>query len=99
MSNPKIGSSAYKAGFQKGDKLLNIGAIALDGSVEINSILNTYKANEEVKVMVQRFGSEKEIILTISTDVSYGLKLLEGSSKEVTKKIKQKRASWLNSKV
>ena len=99
VNNPKIGSSAYKAGFQKGDKLLNIGAIALDGSVEINSILNTYKANEEVMVVVQRFGSEKEIMLTISTDVSYGLKLLEGSSKEVTKKIKQKRASWLNSKV
>ncbi len=99
LSNPKIGTSAYKAGIQKGDKLLKVGTIALDGNVDVNAVLNTFKIGEKVIVVVERFLSQKEITLTIGTNVSYELKLLDDSSKEVSKKIKQLRASWLNSKV
>ncbi|MEO5787801.1 peptidase M61 [Gelidibacter sp.] len=99
MSNPKMGSSAYKAGFQKGDKLLKIGAIALDETMDVNAVLSAFKVGEEVLVLIDRFKDQKEIPLTISTEVSYGMKLLDGNSKEFTKKIKQKRAGWLNSKV
>ncbi len=99
MSNPKIGTSAYKAGFQKGDKLLKIGAITLDETMDVNTVLSTFKLGEEVMVVTDRFGSQKEIPLPITTEVSYGLKFLEGSAKDYTKKMKEKRASWLNSKV
>ncbi|MEO8773250.1 MAG: PDZ domain-containing protein [Gelidibacter sp.] len=99
MSNPKMGTSAYSAGFQKGDKLLKIGAMPLEGSVDVNTVLNTFKVGDEVVITVERFGSEKEIPLTIATEVSYGLRLLDESSKELNKKMKQHRSSWLNSKV
>ncbi|WP_342662742.1 M61 family metallopeptidase [Gelidibacter mesophilus] len=99
ISNPKIGSSAYNAGFQKGDKLLHIGTVALDGDVSLNSVLSTFKAGEKISVSFERFGTEKKVELLIATDVSYGLKLIDEKSKELTKEAKQKRDSWLNSKV
>lgn len=99
ISNPKIGSSAYNAGFQKGDKLLHIGTVALDGDVSLNSVLSTFKAGEKISVSFERFGTEKKVELLIATDVSYGLKLIDENSKELTKEAKQKRDSWLNSKV
>ncbi|WP_223266341.1 M61 family metallopeptidase [Gelidibacter gilvus] len=99
MTNPKIGSSAYTSGFQKGDKILKIGEINLDGNASINSILDTFKVGEKITVIYERFGSQNEKMLTIATDVVYELKLMEDNAKELTKKIKENRATWLNSKV
>ncbi|WP_417369605.1 M61 family metallopeptidase [Gelidibacter japonicus] len=99
MSNPKMGSSAYKSGLQKGDKILQIGEIVFDGNASINSILNTFAVGEEVPVVYERFGSQNKNILTIATDISYDMKLMEENSKELDKKIKDNRGSWLNSKM
>lgn len=99
MSNPKMGSSAYKSGLQKGDKILQIGGIVFDGNASINSILNTFTVGEEVPVVYERFGSQNKNILTIATDISYDMKLMEENSKELDKKIKDNRGSWLNSKM
>lgn len=99
MSNPKIGSSSYKSGFQKGDKLLKIGGVTLDGNADINTVLSRFKVGEQVEVLIGRYNNQKEMPLTIATDVSYGLKFLDDNSKEFTKKIKQKRVSWLDSKI
>lgn len=99
MSNPKMGSSAYKSGFQKGDKILQIGEIVFDGNASINSILNTFAVGEKVPVVYERFGSQNKNILTIATDISYDMKLMEENSKELDKKIKDNRGSWLNSKI
>ena len=99
MSNPKIGGSAYKAGFQKNDKLLMIGTTVLDEKSDLNAILNTFKVGDEVNVLIERYGSQKELKMVIATDVSYGLQLLDDNSKAMNKKLKQQRDGWLKSKV
>lgn len=99
MSNPKIGGSAYKAGFQKNDKLLKIGTTVLDEKSDLNAILNTFKVGDEVNVLIERYGSQKEMKMVIATDVSYGLQLLDDNSKAMNKKLKQQRDGWLKSKV
>ena len=99
LSNPKIGTSAYSAGFQKGDKLLKIGAIVLDDTVDLISVLSTFEPGEKVTVAIERYGNKKELPILISTSVSYDLKLIGDSSKELSKTIKKQRASWLGSKV
>jgi predicted metalloprotease with PDZ domain len=98
-NNPKIGSSAYDAGFQKGDKILQVGGIPLNDTIGINSVLHTFQVGEKVVIKIERFGTQKEIMLTIGTDVSYGLKLMDPNSKEMSKKMEQKQSSWLASKV
>ena len=99
MNYPKMGSSAYNAGFQKDDKILQIGAVKIDGEVSISSVLNTFKLGEKIPVVVERFGSQKEMPLIIANDVSYDLKFEESPSKKDSKRSQQKRAAWLNSKV
>lgn len=99
MNNPKIGGSAYKAGFQKNDKLLKIGTTVLDEKSDLNAILNTFKVGDEVNVLIERYGSQKEMKMVIATDVSYGLQLLDDNSKAMNKKLKQQRDGWLKSKV
>ena len=99
VNNPKMGTSSYEAGFQKSDKILQIGTIVLDGSASVNSVLSTFKIGEKVPVTIDRFGSQKEITLTIGTDTSYDLTLVDENSNDFTKKVKEERGLWLNSKV
>lgn len=98
-NNPKTGSSAYEAGFQKGDKILQVGEVTLDGNVSITSVLSTFNVGEKVVVKIERYGTPKEMMLTIGKDVSYGLKLMDQNSKELSKEIKQRQSRWLTSKV
>ncbi|TDU43707.1 putative metalloprotease with PDZ domain [Gelidibacter sediminis] len=99
VSNPKIGSASYSAGFQKGDKLLKIGGIELDGNAGVNSVLNGFKIGEKVSVVVERYGNQKELELTIGIGTSYNMKLMDANLKAFTKKLKERQASWLASKV
>jgi predicted metalloprotease with PDZ domain len=99
MSNPKIGSTAYEAGFQEGDKLIRVGLMLFEGSVSINSRLNTFKVGEIVPVVFERFGVRKETSLKIKTETTYDINLMNPDSKELTPNMKKKRASWLESKL
>ncbi len=98
MNNPKMGSSAYKAGFQKGDTIIQIGSISLVGSVSINSVLSSFKIGDAIPVIYERYGVRKELMLITAADTSYGLSFMDASSKLFTKAMQQKRASWLDSK-
>lgn len=100
MNTPKMGSSAYDAGFQKDDKILKIGTIVVDGEVTIDAVLGTFKVGEETPVTIERYGKEKEMLLKIATDISYDLKLDNNiNSGKENRRIKQNRAGWLNSKM
>lgn len=99
ISNPKIGSSAYDAGFQEGDKIIRVGMIFLEGSVSINSVLNNFKVGETIPVVYERFGVRKETSLTIKTEATYDIHLMASDSKELTSETIKRRSSWLESKL
>ena len=99
MDNPKIGSSAYEAGLQKGDKIIRIGLVFMEGNVSINSILNNFKKGETVTVVYERFGVRKETALTISSEPVYAIKLMTSDSKELSAEMKKNRSDWLDSKL
>ena len=99
MSNPKIGSSAYEAGFHEGDKLIRVGLMLFEGSVSINSILDNFNVGDIVPVVFERFGVRKETVLKVQTDTSYTISLIETNSSELSDKIVEKRSDWLGSKV
>lgn len=98
LDNPKIGSAAYTAGFQKDDKIIQIGEIFLEGNVTINSVLNSFKIGETIPVVFERFGVRKETMLTIAFEMSYDLSLMDANLKEFTKSMKEKKDNWLNPK-
>lgn len=99
MSNPRIGSASYEAGFQKNDKIIKIGTLDFDGNVSINSLLKTFKIGEEIPIIYERFGAFRNAILTNATGASYTLGLIDANSKAATKSLLKNRASWLESKL
>ncbi|MGJ8591228.1 MAG: M61 family metallopeptidase [Aquaticitalea sp.] len=99
MSNPKVGSASYKAGFQEGDKLIRAGLIFLEGNENFSSILNNFKVGDTIPVVFERFGVRKETMLPIETQATYEIYMMGSDSKELTDQMEKNRADWLDSKL
>ncbi len=92
--NTYIGSSAYEAGLEKGDKLIQINNTVLN-EANINSVMQSdYKVGDVLTVVYERFGEIKEIQMTLKSDVSYSI----ASEKELSDEAKANREAWLNAK-
>ena len=96
--NTKIGSSAYNAGLENGDKIIKIGEFTLSDNLSIKTILNNFKPGDEAKVVYERFGKTKDTNLTFAQNPSYTISLFEANGLELDDKKKEARAAWLNSK-
>ena len=94
ITNTNIGSSAYDAGLEKGDKLIKINNIALNDS-NINEILqNDYKVGDVLSVVYERFGKTRETQMTLKGDISY----LISSEELLSEEVKSNRDAWLGAK-
>ena len=47
--NPRIGSMAYDAGFQKDDKILKVGSLTLNEMVSFEMVLSKFNIGDKVK--------------------------------------------------
>ena len=96
MTNPIIGSTAYIYGFEKGDKILKIGAFNLNDIVTFDMVLNKYKTGDKVKIAFLRYNKMNEVQVTIIPQTRYYLSLMD---KEATSdKMTQNRLLWLHAK-
>jgi predicted metalloprotease with PDZ domain len=93
-NNTSIGSPAYEAGLENGDKIIQIDDYVLSDTQDFNSIITKFKPRDVVKVIFERLGETKEATLTFKADQSYAIKIQDDSD-EVKRKA---RDAWLNSK-
>jgi len=93
-SNTQVGSGAYKAGLEKGDKLVKIGTIEINETSDINKILSKMKPDETVTISFERFGKLQAVEMILDADLSYSISSLENLSEEA----KANRAKWLTAK-
>ncbi|WP_405574994.1 M61 family metallopeptidase [Winogradskyella sp. Asnod2-B02-A] len=93
-SNTLVGSGAYTAGLEKGDKLLEIDGVALNETSDLNKILGTVKPNQTVVVVYERFGKQRIVKLTLDADTSYAISSLD----ELSEGEKANREAWLGAK-
>jgi predicted metalloprotease with PDZ domain len=92
--NTNIGSSAYEAGLEKGDKLIQINDTVLNDS-NINIILQKeYKEGYVLTVVYERFGKTKTTKMTLKADISYSI----SSEEELSETAKANRSAWLGAK-
>lgn len=98
VDNPKINSSAYNAGLEKGDKLIQLGGFTLNNMIGIDTILNKNKPDDQVAIVYERYGKIKETLVTLKKDPTYTISLFETNGLELDKNKKGMRAAWLNSK-
>jgi predicted metalloprotease with PDZ domain len=91
--NTKMGSSAYNAGLEKGDKIIQIGSYVLNDDIE--TVLKHFKPKDEVKVIYERYGNKIETKLTFISNPSYTIKI----NSEASNTQKTKRDNWLATKL
>jgi predicted metalloprotease with PDZ domain len=94
VSNTQVGSGAYKAGLEKGDKLLKIGAVEINETSDIIKLLDKIKPNETVTISFERFGKLQSVEMTVDVDTSYSISSLDNLSEAA----KGHRANWLGAK-
>ena len=95
LENTIMGSSAYLAGLENGDKIIKVDEVLIDDSVDLNALLNTYKPNDVVTIIFERLGVTKETLVAFQASNVYGLGLFETNNLELTTDQKVNRKAWL----
>jgi len=93
-SNTMVGSGAYAAGLEKGDKLLKIDGVEINETSDLNTVLGTVKPNQTVDVVYERFGKQRTVKLTLDADTSYTISSLD----DLSEAAKANRDAWLGAK-
>lgn len=60
-----FGSAAQKAGLQVGDILLSVEGVTINGTYALDDLLTSYSAGQEIRVEIERDGSQQEVIVTL----------------------------------
>ena len=93
-SNTKVGSAAYKAGLEKGDKLIKIDGVDIKETSDLYKVLGNLKLNQTIDIVYERFGKQESTKMTLGADTSYDIISLENLSD----KIRANRQAWLGAK-
>ncbi|QNK77070.1 M61 family metallopeptidase [Winogradskyella sp. PAMC22761] len=93
-SNTLVGSGAYTAGLEKGDKLLKINGVALNATSDLNKLLGSVKPNQTVDVVYERFGKQHSVKMILDADTSYTILSLD----DISEAAKANRTDWLKAK-
>jgi predicted metalloprotease with PDZ domain len=96
--NTVMGSSAYDAGLDYGDKIIKIGDVLITNTTNFNAVLNNYKPNDKVVIVYERFGITKEATVILKASDSYSLSLFETSNLEMSNDKESLRKAWLEPK-
>jgi len=94
-NNASIGSSAYNAGLENGDKIISIGDYPINSGTNLNTILSNFKAGDSAHVVFERFGNKEETKITFLPDNYYIISL----NKNAKANKNTKRNDWLGSKL
>ena len=96
--NTMMGSSAYHAGLDVGDKIIKMGDVVLSDSTDFNTVLNVYKPNDTVNMVYERFGNTRETTVNLQASKMYNLSLFEANNIELDTIKKSSREVWLRAK-
>lgn len=93
-SNTSMGSSAYKAGLENGDKIISIGEHALSKDTDFNALIRKFKSGDTATVIFERYGKRHETTITFEPDNYYVIAIDEDASTQS----KAPREAWLGKK-
>ncbi len=89
-----IGSSAYEAGLENDDTIIQIGDVTLNDDLDFNTVITKFKPNDTVKIVYKRLGNTRETTLTFKKDPSYSISI----NKNANHQQKAAREAWLRKK-
>lgn len=101
----RLGSQAlrngplYKAGLDRGDKILTFDGQAVSKPSEIQAILEKHKPGDTITIEAEQRGVKKTVQLTFTEDPALEVVSFESVNKEVTPEMKKLRDDWLGSQI
>jgi predicted metalloprotease with PDZ domain len=98
IDNPQIGSPAYKAGINSGDKIIAIDNHVVSDEISVNSILSTYEIGSSATIQFSRYNQLRSVKVTFIKDPSYTIMTFEKAGMVVSPEVLQKRKEWLDKK-
>ena len=95
-SLPLIGSPAYEADLDMGDRILAVNGIRPRTGSELQFLLELAEPGETVVVEYERFGKQMRTNLTLKSDDAYRLQWIDDG--ELSEDIALRRKKWLSPK-
>ena len=96
-SNPKNGSSFYKAGLVKGDKIISINTVKNDNKNSFVDLFKKAKTGDKIEITFDRFGTQKTTELTLQKDETYTIYAVE--KEKLSNEILMNRKAWLSKNI
>ncbi len=97
-NNAQIGSPAYKAGINSGDKIIAIDNHAVSSKNSVSSILSNYNIGDSVTIQFSRYNQLRAVNVRLIKDPSYTIMSFEKAGMEVSPEILKNRKEWLDKK-
>ena len=98
QENAQIGSPAYKAGLNRGDRILAINNHVVSSDRSVKAILSNYTIGDTVAIQFSRHGALRSAKATLIKDPSYSIESFEKAGLEIGSEILQNRKDWLDKK-
>lgn len=97
-SNTSKGSSAYEAGLDINDEILQLDQTQVKTPTDITNFLAQKKPGETVTVVYKHRGKEKTTTMTLKENSSLTIIDIENNGQTITDSMKKIRNSWFTSK-
>jgi predicted metalloprotease with PDZ domain len=89
----------YKAGLDRGDRILVFDGQAVTKVSEIQAILEKHKSGDTISIEAEQRGVKKTVQLTFTEDPQVEVVAYENSGRELTPEMKKLRSEWLGSQI
>jgi predicted metalloprotease with PDZ domain len=100
IGNPTLSTGPlYKAGLDRGDKILTFDGQTVTKPADVQAILDKHKPGDTIPIEAEQRGVRKTVQLTFTEDPQVEVVSFESLNKEITPEMKKLRAEWLGSLV
>jgi S1-C subfamily serine protease len=93
--NTTMGTAAYKAGLEKGDKIITVNNTSITQENSFSDMITDLRPNDVLNITYERYGVTKKTSATLQQNPSYTIELDINVS---DKKILKRRDLWLDPK-
>jgi predicted metalloprotease with PDZ domain len=96
--NTTIGSPAYIAGLDRGDRIITMDGKALVSEAVFQAVRSAHKPGDEIRAEVESRGTRKDIALVFANDPRLEIVAFEAAGRPITPEIEAFRKDWLGAK-
>jgi predicted metalloprotease with PDZ domain len=93
--NTTIGTAAYKAGLEKGDKIISVNNTPITKENSFSDMITDLRPNDVLNITYERYGVTKETSATLQQDPSYTIEI---NPSQTDRLIVKRRNLWLDPK-